>query len=232
LQAIAQLPAAQLGDPLFDEQAVPHVPQLARESVRFVSHPVVRAFPSQSPHPALQLIAQSPAAQFGVPCAAEHAAPHPPQFSGSVDSSVQAPPQLTRAKPHRPPGTHVPATHAPLQQSSGCMHGTAPVEQQALTHRSPRQRPLQHSPDEPHDIASASQADAHQSEGKRSRGPEVASPAGPSPSALVAVTRYQNIPQSSGRSTNSWPVVGVKNGGRLQESAVGVTRSTRLPRFP
>jgi len=49
LQAIAQLPAAQLGDPLFDEQAVPQVPQFVTDVLRFVSQPFNCAFPSQFP---------------------------------------------------------------------------------------------------------------------------------------------------------------------------------------
>src|SRR5512140_3605744 len=71
LQAIAQVPASQLGVPFVLEQALPQEPQWARSVASTVSHPF-EFTPSQSENPGSHVIPHALLVQLAVPFAIPH----------------------------------------------------------------------------------------------------------------------------------------------------------------
>jgi hypothetical protein len=73
-------PLLQDGDPLAEEQIWPQAPQLLVLVWMLVSQPLAR-FPSQLPHPELQLMPHAPLVQDGVPLVELQTLPHAPQLA-------------------------------------------------------------------------------------------------------------------------------------------------------
>jgi len=104
LHVIPHLPAEHDGVPVVDSQTLPHAPQFNVSARTECSQPLSELL-SQSPNPALQLIAHSPLEHDGVPFAVPHVLLHTPQccvftsaftsqpFAGAESQSLYEPEQ-------------------------------------------------------------------------------------------------------------------------------------------
>jgi hypothetical protein len=100
LQAIEQVAAEHVGVPLTVLHATPQSPQFSALVFRSISQPLVRALPSQLPHPELHAMEQLPVAHAAVPWLVLHAAPQDPQLATLVLRLVSQPlPELPSQSP-------------------------------------------------------------------------------------------------------------------------------------
>jgi hypothetical protein len=109
--ATVQAPALHPATPLAAAQPRPHAPQCDTVVRTSVSQPLA-ALPSQLPHPPLQVMPQTPAAQVAAPLVVLHALPQAPQCAVAVPRLVsqplaalpsQSPKPTLQRKPHMPP---------------------------------------------------------------------------------------------------------------------------------
>jgi hypothetical protein len=99
---------------LLSSHDLPHVPQLVNDVFVFVSQPFF-GLPSQSPNPAVQTGAHTPAEHEVVPLALAHTDPHAPQLPASVCRLISQP-LTTLPSQFAKPASHVieqaPSEHA------------------------------------------------------------------------------------------------------------------------
>jgi hypothetical protein len=122
LHVMEQVLALQVAEPLAVLQGELHAPQCANVLVVLVSQPLVRAFPSQLPQPAVHVIAQFPALHEAEPLAVLQGMLQPPQCASVVfvlvsHPFVALPSQLPNPALHAIP--HVPLVHVAVPPMAG-----------------------------------------------------------------------------------------------------------------
>ncbi len=112
----SQRPAAQRAPALGKEHAVPHAPQCKVFTRVSTSQPLA-GLPSQSPKPAAQVMAQTPALHEALPFVDGQALPQRPQCAGALRVSTSQPLAGSPSQSAKPglqaPTPQRPATHAP-----------------------------------------------------------------------------------------------------------------------